>query len=271
MPSYNDQVQAAQNAHTAVNSTDATSRQQVANTIAQYQQGQITADTAQTQLQQIVRNAYLVAGAIAVAYVISQVSLPDWTPKLSLPKAAILRNLLSDVKRNWTDFEKSDRGEVETRRMVLRGQMGASTGAQRGFTDASIGAYSQLADKGYLVHKVWVANYVDNTPCALCDALHGTEIGLDEVFESGTTSVYHTLDGPPRHPNCQCKLVTLITGLDNADDTLDLPDAKNPSPKVKATRTSLSTGHVKSMHKHVYDAALATLKKVRSAMKRKVR
>lgn len=81
---------------------------------------------------------------------------------------------------------------------------------------------AQLAQvpAGMAVKKMWVANFAQDPkrgPCLTCIALHGTVVGLHEQFPHGLTyakkplGVYQgVLAGPPRHPNCRCRLV-LIT------------------------------------------------------------
>jgi hypothetical protein len=58
------------------------------------------------------------------------------------------------------------------------------------------------------IRKRWQVRAAD--PCPACRALDGTTAGLDEEFHHGDDRdppVFGRLLGPPRHPNCRCRLV----------------------------------------------------------------
>jgi hypothetical protein len=62
--------------------------------------------------------------------------------------------------------------------------------------------------------KRWMTTSAD--PCDMCLALEGTIIGLDTQFSYTATlgrkpiPVFRDLQGPPRHPQCQCELELVI-------------------------------------------------------------
>lgn len=59
---------------------------------------------------------------------------------------------------------------------------------------------------------MWVSRLAANT-CSYCLALHGQVIPPGGTFESDTKlGIYHDLKCPPRHPNCQCVVVPVLTG-----------------------------------------------------------
>lgn len=120
-----------------------------------------------------------------------------------------------------------------------------------------ISSYTELQDFGFHLRKVWLANFVNNTPCDYCRALHGTEAGLHEDFPTGDNrlKVYGDLKGPPRHPRCRCYLAILIVSLENAFEALDI---EKPTPVPQ----TMSTDDVKRMPVRVFRAIVKTLQKI---------
>lgn len=63
--------------------------------------------------------------------------------------------------------------------------------------------------------KVWVTSFSPTT-CATCAALHGQVTEIDSEYSHDITfgispkTVRGTLPGPPRHPNCHCRLVPYV-------------------------------------------------------------
>lgn len=89
-----------------------------------------------------------------------------------------------------------------------RAKKSATTAVQRGMTDAHINSYQKSQQEGKIRwRKMWVATYVNNTPCAECNKLHGTVVDSEAEFPKGSTPVYRDLKGPPRHVNCKCYLI----------------------------------------------------------------
>ena len=61
---------------------------------------------------------------------------------------------------------------------------------------------------GVVTGKRWLAS---SDACAICLALNGKEVGLDEVFAvDAGGGPYARVDHPPRHPGCQCALTEVL-------------------------------------------------------------
>lgn len=71
-----------------------------------------------------------------------------------------------------------------------------------------------MADQGILIRKMWVTRFGPGT-CTTCAKLHGTVRNLGQEFPpDGSPPVYGgVLHGPPRHPNCRCRIVPYMASL----------------------------------------------------------
>lgn len=256
MASFGEQLRAARQAHLAVSSLELTVRQQIASAFDAWERGEYSAQSIRWRLEAIIRSAYRTSAAVAAAHAAREADIPGWTPA-EVFSTEYLANLLADVRRNLREYKASDRGEAARRRAVLRMQHSAGVAAQRGYTDAMIESYSELEDFGFRLRKVWLANFVNNTPCEYCTALHGTEVGLHEDFPTGDNRLktYGDLKGPPRHPRCRCYLAILIVTLENSFEALDI---ETPSSPIQ----TMSTDDVKSMPVRVFRAVVKTLQKI---------
>lgn len=256
MTSYRDQISATVGAHGAVNSLEAQARSRVAGLIQSYESGQITGQQIRYRLEALVRQAYRASGEIGSNLVAEQAGLEDWKPQGRVFSSSYLNALLMDVRRNLQDYKASERDALAQRRLQLRIQASIGVGTQRGYTDAQLKGYKELQGFGYQLRKVWWANFVGNTPCPMCASLHGQDVELDEDYGQGLgTKVYHNLEGPPRHPNCQCTLVVLITTLENAYENMNF---EVPQPVI----TDMSTEQVRKMPNAFFLAVIKTLKKI---------
>jgi len=262
MASFAEQLRAARQAHLAARALEATVRQQIAATFDAWDQGRFSPQSVRWQLEAIVRSAYRASAAVASAHAVRESGLTGWTPT-EIFNSEYLQNLLADVRRNLREYKKSSRDEKARRRAILRMQHSAGVAAQRGYTDAMIQAYTELEDFGYRVRKIWLANFVNNTPCEYCRALHGTEVGLHEEFPTGDNrlKVYGDLLGPPRHPRCQCYLAILIVTLANTLETLDID---SPGPGA----LTMTTEDVKRMPGMIFRAVVRTLQRIISFVRR---
>ncbi len=111
------------------------------------------------------------------------------------------------------------------RRLAVRVKSAASVSVHRGYTDTQLDLYSRIVDtnRHVVVYKRWESKSVGD--CPSCRALTGVTIPLDEDFDATATSepnftpphVYLNMAGPPRHPNCRCRLV-----IDPTPDTASL-------------------------------------------------
>lgn len=266
MAGFAEQLRAAKAAHLAVSSVEATVRQQIVEAYADWDSGELDARTVRYRLEAIIRQAYRVSASIAIEHTARQSGLPDWKPSGTVYRTDYLEALLRDVRRNLREYKASERDDAARRKHILRLQHSAGVAAQRGYTDALIESYAELETYGYQLRKVWMANFVNNTPCDACASLHGTGVGLREEFKvdaSDTAKVYLNLQGPPRHPRCQCWLCILVVDLDNVDEELDVD-------KPSSGRTSMTSDEVKGLPAKVFTAVVKSIQLVKKYLKGKI-
>lgn len=261
MPSYDEQLSAASKAHSAVSALEQASRTRIQSIFQSWESGDFDNQQVRHELENAVRQAYRAAGSVAGAHARRQSGLFNWTPA-EVFNSTYLDALLFDVRKNLREFKRSDRTEKDRRRALLRLQYGVAVAAQRGFTDSLLSAYDELRDFGFKVRKVWVANFVDNTPCAECTRLHGTEVDLKQAFPGSKLKVYINLQGPPRHPNCHCHLVLLLVSLENALEKLDFSTAV-------ALPQMMSNEDVKQLPIAAFRSVLSSLRKIVVSFRRK--
>jgi hypothetical protein len=88
------------------------------------------------------------------------------------------------------------------------------TGVHQGVTDAQAALYRQFAVDHPDLEVVSVWTVTSAEPCGYCAALDGTAVAPDSLFDAvagtpegrTTLKTYGPLTGPPRHPNCRCRL-----------------------------------------------------------------
>lgn len=265
MTGFAEQLQAAKTAHLAASALESVSRQQIVQAYADWESGELNAQTVRHRLEAIIRSAYRASANVAIEHTAQQSGLPDWKPSGTVYRTDYLESLLKDVRRNLREYKASDRTEADRRRHVLRTQHSAGVAAQRGYTDALIESYAELETYGYQLRKVWLANFENNVPCPTCTSLHGTGVGLRDEFKvqaSDTAKVYLNLQGPPRHPRCQCYLCILVVDLDNVMDPLDID-------KPKPGRSTMTTDEVKSLPVKVFKAVVKSIQLVGKFLKEK--
>lgn len=265
MTSFAAQLRAAKSAHLAASAVEAVARQQIEVAYNDWEAGLLDARTVRYRLEAIIRSAYRSSANVAIAHTAAQSGLPGWKPSGTVYRTEYLEALLKDVRRNLREYKQSDRTDTDRRRHVLRTQHSAGVGAQRGYTDALIESYAELEAYGYQLRKVWLANFEDHVPCPSCSSLHGKGVGLREEFKvkaSDSSKVYLNLQGPPRHPRCQCYLCVLVVDLDNVQDPLDV-DQPKPS------RTTMTTDEVKALPSKVFTAVVKSIKLVKQYLKGK--
>lgn len=244
MASFGDQFEASRRANLAVRAMEVEVRIQVAEAFAAWARGEYTDQSIRWRLEAVVRDAYRASAAIGISHIAAQAEIPRWTPKW-LPKGVVkssyLNGLVADVQRNLRDFKASPQSVEDLTRAVSRIAHSAGVAAARGQTDALLRSAKELAERhGFILRKVWMANFINHTPCELCADLHMTEVGLDEEFPAGNKlKVYGDLKGPPRHPRCVCRLVILIVGLENylEEDAEITSDEPTPAPETMTTET----------------------------------
>ena len=269
MASFGDQFEASRRANLAVRAMEVEVRLQVAEAFAAWARGEYTDQTIRHRLEAIVRDAYRASASIGLAHISEQAGIPRWTPKW-LPKGVIkssyLNGLVADVQRNLRAFKASQRTSADLTRAVSRISHSAGVAAARGQTDALLRSAKELAERhGFILRKVWMANFLNHTPCELCAGLHMTEVDIDAEFPvDNRLKVYGDLKGPPRHPRCVCRLVILIVGLENyLEEASDIEsDEPTAAPEVMDTET------VKNLRKGFFNAVTSWLQKLVRFLKR---
>lgn len=262
MPSFGEQIKLASAARLAASALEDLSRNQIVQAFEDWESGVLDAQTVRYRLENVIRSAYRTSAGVAYEASQRNAELPGWEPAVTFNND-YLQELLKDVRRNLREYKKSDQDEKARRRAVLRVQHSAGIASQRGYTDQTIAAYTELEDFGFQLRKIWLANFVDNVPCVTCRKLHGEEVGLHEAFpvEAGEPGVYKDLLGPPRHPQCKCKLVTLIVTLENAFETLNVDKPSDPPQ-------TMTTDQVKKIPNGIFKAVTSVLRAIMSLFRR---
>lgn len=242
------QLEAGRKSARAASEVEAANRLRIEELFNDWDDGQITNRQIRFRLERVVRSSYRASGAIAREHARRASELPDWVPADQTFITPYLDSLRADVRRNLREYgavrarKSATPEEVDKarRRALLRIKHSAGVATTRGYTDGLIEAYSELEDFGFRLRKVWLANFVNNTPCRYCRALHGSQVGLRETFRvqvrGGTRlAVYRDLQGPPRHPQCKCYIVILTITLENAFDRIDVDTPDDPEDESSAS------------------------------------
>lgn len=211
----------------------------------------------------VVTDVYRASAAMAVAHLSAQISVPRWKPRTVNAETLTtdyLSGLVSDIRKNLKSFWLGDLPDVDSLRS--RVEHSAGVAAARGYTDALILASTELSkEHGFILRKVWRANWVDHTPCPLCAELDGTSVAMAASYESSSTlAIYGDLVGPPRHPRCMCWLVILVEGLENYND-------KDDETGPEQEPTSVTTEDVQKMPAGFYNRIVRWLR----TLKRRLR
>ncbi len=256
MGSFRDQLEASKRSHEAVKALEASVRLQVEEAFQAWERGEESAQSIRWRLERIVRDAYRSASAVGVVHTSAQAGIPGWRP-VGVFNTDYLQGLLADVRRNLRSYKASAKTPVDRRRAISRIEHSAGVGATRGYTDSVLETNRELRDFGYMVRKLWVANFIDNDPCDFCVELHGMEVPFEDDFptDANLLKVYGDLKGPPRHPRCKCRLVVLHVRLENLFERINLE-----SPD-EATNT-MSTREIQSLPRGVFKLITDGLKKI---------
>lgn len=250
MTSFKDQMTLHVASRRVTDALESASRQEIARLFEDWEKGLLTNQSIRHKLEAVVRSSYRSSASVARSVAISSSDFPDWSPAETFT-TEYLASLLADVRRNLRGYKA---GTLTRAQALFRLEHSAGVASQRGYTDQLIWAYSELEEFGARVEKYWVANFVDNAPCPACTRLHGTSVGLHENFriEDGEPGVYKNLIGPPRHPNCKCRLFIFTLSLDNMFTRIDFESPEDAPPMV-------TTAQVKKMSFGVFSAVRATL------------
>lgn len=122
--------------------------------------------------------------------------------------------------RVLTTAEAVDRA---VRRLSVRVITATTVAVHRGYTDTQQELYAAYGAQHPQLRllKRWQVQSAD--PCGFCALLDGQVVDVDAEFDRtlappGTPAlpVFHNLLGPPRHPNCRCRLVYEASGASAA-------------------------------------------------------
>jgi hypothetical protein len=256
MPSIAEQLDAANAAHLASTALEDRVRADIVKAFEDWDAGKLNAMSVRHRLENVVRAAYRTSANLAAAHTARMAEIPGWKPQSQLFNTDYLAALLADTRRNLREYKVSERDDKARRRHILRMQHSAGVGAQRGYTDALIASYTELEDFGYELRKAWLANFKNNVPCPICRSLHGTIVDLHDEFPipTKTPNVYINLQGPPRHPRCQCYLVIFIITLENAFEKINIDTPPDKQPQ------ETDTDEVKKLPWKVFLAIISALK-----------
>ena len=266
MPSYWAQFEAARQTNLSIRALDQTVRSRIEQVFVEWDSGQHSAQSVRWALEMVVREAYRSSAAVGLAHLAAQAGIPRWRPRSMVAesmRSAYLDGLLDDVRRNLREYKDSDRGPEARKKAVSRIQFSAGVASSRGHTDALLRAANELSrDYGFLLKKVWRANFLAHTPCELCAGLHGTSVPLGDSFPADSRlKVYGDLKGPPRHPRCMCWLVILIEGVENVDDD---PTGASETDVPE----SMTTDEVKSLPTSFFRRVVGWLRKMVQGLRR---
>lgn len=258
MTSFGEQIESSRQSHLAVRALEESVRRQVGEVFTAWERGEETAQSVRWRLENVVRNAYRSGAAVGVVHTGAEAGIPGWRP-VGVFNTAYLQGLLVDVRRNLREYKASPRTDKDRRRAISRIEHSAGVGATRGYTDALIVSGNELRDFGFMVRKLWLANFLGNTPCDFCQVLHGKEVPLNESFpsDSNLLKIYGDLKGPPRHPRCKCRLVLLLVRLENLFERLDVNN-----PKPGGTTNTMTTSEIQSLPNGVFSLFTRGLRRI---------
>lgn len=192
-------------------------------------------NTAQRQVTTAVTAGYQAAVSTAKVHTLADLAEhgyhPDTMPSGDESLTAVLTDVTTMFGHAQTDiqnriiaaFDPSDplaeriiklRDAVTAAQSTLTGRASktATTAIQRAATDTQQALYSDFQlHSPQILGKRWVTT--SNDPCGMCRALNGTIVGVNAEFDARATTiakdlrpVWRNMAGPPRHPNCRCKL-----------------------------------------------------------------
>lgn len=161
------------------------------------------------------------------------------------------------------------------RRCAARNRAAAMVVVPRAANEARLGAYRALRDlrPDLSIHKEWQTTSAE--PCPTCKALNGSIWTLDEEFDHGATAdarllppgVYRDLLAPPRHPNCQCRLVLVVATAPEAL-AAELERPLVPAQPEEPETESMTADEVREMPESAYQALVGFIGSVVSTVRR---
>lgn len=118
-------------------------------------------------------------------------------------------------------IETKEQMDKITKDYARRARLGAQTSAQRSHAER---IEAELKAAG-VKHKIWITSFSPTT-CGDCAALHGKVVTTGATFSTKAhlgpgkaKPAYGKLLGPPRHPNCRCRLAPYVEGTSKSGPT----------------------------------------------------
>lgn len=264
MTSFSDVLDLAQIATEALNALEDTSRSRVDSIFGKYENGFMSLDELRAELLKQARAGFVTAGSVAnehVKQLAADAGIRDVDVSV-LRDTPVLHRILLDIQRNTQTYADSEREDKDFRRLKFRVWLSVQTALRRGFTENQIAFGNALRAKGAALKKVWLANFVNNTPCLTCRALHGSEVSLNAEFDHGgehSPKTFLGLQGPPRHPNCHCYMLVFVVTLESA---VVVPEAP-----VVGEEQFMSAKDVRRLPRAVYTAVVTTMRLIAGRLK----
>lgn len=157
------------------------------------------------------------------------VPITDTSPYTAAAKEALSTSTDAALGKVY-DAASPEEARGHAKELVRRAAVAAAVVANRAYTDQQLAMYKQtaLANPDKTFEKVWATN-PNSDPCPECIALDGTSVGLwDEFpFTKDLAVFQNDQSGPPRHPNCRCRLVLRV--VDKASGLDPLTNLSMPS------------------------------------------
>lgn len=148
------------------------------------------------------------------------------------PATTFRASILSDVDGHRTLARTRFRQAVQdgdldaltgiTNDLANRSALSTTVAGHRSYNSMKLKVFEATATKhGLKVRKIWITRFRPTT-CRTCAALHGTIVSLPAGFPATAhigpgkpPLVYGDLIVPPRHPNCGCRIVPYIAGMEH--------------------------------------------------------
>lgn len=268
MTSFSEVLGLAKTANDALNAVEDAADAHLQSAFVKFQNGYITLAELRLDMLNSTQAGYITAGTIAnnhMTKIADDASLPAIDTPLVKTSPA-LASVLDDISRNMGVFEYSERDATALRRLRFRTSLSVQHAVRRGFTENQLATGKALSDAGASVHKMWLANFLNNSPCPTCRALHGTELDLSDEFDHGDAKApktYLDLLGPPRHPHCHCYLLVYVVTLDTVSQA--------PAAPILEEQKYMHSHDIRKLPRSVYIAALTTLRLIAGLLKGAIR
>lgn len=199
-------------------------------------------DRANQQVTDAIRAGYQAAANVALAKLQAELGehAPDTMPELGDNLDRLLQDVDTLFGHGQTDLANSiaaafdgvggdnpgparlvaiNQAVINSKaRTAQRAQASASVAVQAAASDVEQAVFNHFQNEAGIpgLMKRWIVT--SSNPCGMCEALDGTMVGVNGEFDHNATTnekdyrrVWRNLLGPPRHPNCRCRLELVVT------------------------------------------------------------